>query len=431
MKNAKSFWAFTNQKNPASWLVEFFNGEKSRTGIKVNTKTALGLAAVIYAVNKISGHISQLPFNVYEETADGNRELKSQNPAYRLLNVSPNQAMTAFTLREIMMVHALISGNGRAYIARNNLGTPVELIPILPENCQTMLVDGEKWHLVTAHEGTTQNTLPLKLRQGEYYKIPDRDVLHIMNTSLNGVWGMHVVEIAKDVFGLAQGGQEAAATTLANSGRPGLLLEAPTGMFRSAKDAQEFLDNFNSKHEGISNTGRAGLLRDGMKATALPVSAADAQFLQQRSFQREEIALLFGLESILGDNTGQTYRSISERNTAYVNNCLQRWMCKWEEEVMAKLISPARPLEVEFDTTPLLKGDPNSLADYTMKMQQHGVLTINEIRQLHGFAPVEDGDKLPHQIAMDISKATQPEDEPIEEEDDNEPQPETNDETGE
>ena len=189
MKQGKSFWAFTNQRNPASWLVEFFNGEKSKTGIKVNTKSALGLAAVIYAVNKISGHISQLPFNVYEELGEGQRELKNQNPAYRLLNVSPIQAMTAFTLREIMMVHALISGNGRAYIARNNLGTPVELIPILPENCQTMLVDGEKWHLVTAHEGTTQNTLPLKLRQGEYYKIPDRDVLHIMNTSLNGVWG--------------------------------------------------------------------------------------------------------------------------------------------------------------------------------------------------------------------------------------------------
>ena len=62
MKNGKSFWAFANQKNPASWLVEFFNGEKSKTGIRVNTKTALGLAAVIYAVNKISGHLSQLPF---------------------------------------------------------------------------------------------------------------------------------------------------------------------------------------------------------------------------------------------------------------------------------------------------------------------------------------------------------------------------------
>ncbi len=97
---------------------------------------------------------------------------------------------------------------------------------------------------------------------------------------------------------------------------------------------------------------------------------------------------------------------------------MQRWLCKWEEEVSKKVLSPARPLEVEFDTTPLLKGDPNSLADYTMKMQQHGVLTINEIRSMHGFAPVDDGDKLPHQIAMDISEATQP----AEEEDSNEDQ---------
>jgi hypothetical protein len=106
---------------------------------------------------------------------------------------------------------------------------------------------------------------------------------------------------------------------------------------------------------------------------------------------------------------------------------LQRWLCKWEEEVVSKLISPARPLEVEFDTTPLLKGDPNSLADYTMKMQQHGVLTINEIRGMHGFAPVEDGDKLPHEIALDISKATEPESDQADDEQQQEPE-ETQDE---
>ena len=76
----------------------------------------------------------------------------------------------------------------------------------------------------------------------------------------------------------------------------------------------------------------------------------------------------------------------------------------------------------------MLKGDPNSLADYTMKMQQHGVLTINEIRAMHGFVPVEDGDKLPHQIALDISKAT----EPANEEETEEPEPEDDeDEAGE
>jgi HK97 family phage portal protein len=259
-------------------------------------------------------------------------------------------------------------------------------------------------------------------------------MLHIMNTSYNGIWGMHLIELAKDVFGLTQASQDATAITMANSGKPGILLEAPTGMFRSAKDAQEFLDNFNSKHEGISNSGRAGLLRDGMKATTVPISAADAQFLQQRGFQREEIALLFGLETIMGDNSGQTYRSISERNTAYINNCLQRWFAKWEAEIEDKLTNPARPMCVEFDSTPLAKGDPNSLADYSVKMQQTGSITINEIRAMHGLPPADDGDKLPHQIAMDISEATQPE-EPEEGDEESPEEPteneETNDETRE
>jgi HK97 family phage portal protein len=216
-----------------------------------------------------------------------------------------------------------------------------------------------------------------------------------MNTSYNGVWGMHIIDLAKDVFGLTQAGQEGAAVTIANSGRPGMLLEAPNGMFRSAKDAKEFLDNFNEKHEGLDNTGKAGLLRDGMTATTLPVSNTDSQFLQQRAFQREEIALLFGLESIMGDDSGQTYKSISERNTAYINNCLARWFAKWTEEIERKLM-PYGNLEAVFDTRNLMKGDPNSVADYTLKLSQQGIATINELRDWHGLEPVEGGDEMAH-----------------------------------
>jgi HK97 family phage portal protein len=216
-----------------------------------------------------------------------------------------------------------------------------------------------------------------------------------MNTSYNGVWGMHIIDIAKDVFGLTQAGQEGAAVTIANSGRPGMLLEAPNGMFRNAEDAKTFLDNFNEKHEGLDNTGKAGLLRDGMKATTLPVSNTDSQFLQQRAFQREEIALLFGLESIMGDDSGQTYKSISERNTAYINNCLARWFAKWTEEIERKLM-PYGNLEAVFDTRNLMKGDPNSVADYTLKLAQQGIATVNELRNWHSLDPIEGGDELAH-----------------------------------
>ena len=407
MKLGKTFRAFSNQRNPAQWLVEAFGGKPSKTGIRVTADSALGLSPVMYAVNKISGHIAQMPIEICKYNDDGTKP-KLRNGTYRLLNKKCNEIMTPFQLKEIMMVHALISGNGRAYIERNSNGTPVGLIPILPYNCQTMLVDGSKWHLVTQDAGTTQDAIPHSLRSGDYYKIPDRDVLHVMNTSYNGIWGMHVIDLAKDVFGLTQAGQEGAAVTIANSGRPGILLEAPNGMFRNAEDAKDFLDGFNEKHEGLNNTGKAGLLRDGMKANVLPISNTDSQFLQQRNFQREEIALLFGLESIMGDNSGQTYKSISERNTAYINNCLGRWFSKWTEEIEMKLM-PYGNLEAEFNTKKLMQGDPNSLADYTLKLGQEGIATINERRAMHDLDPIEGGDKLPHELAIDMAEATKPE----------------------
>ncbi len=407
MRLGKAFKAFSNTRNPSEWLMEAFGIKKSKTGVSVTVQSALGLAPVTYAVNKISGHIAQMPIDICQYNADGTRP-KLYNNTFRLLNKKPNEMMTAYQFKEIMMVHALIAGNGRAYIQRNSNGTPVGLIPIMPQNCQTMLVEGQKWHLVTQDSGTTQDALPIKLKSGEFYKIPDRDVMHVMNTSYNGIWGMHVIDMARDVFGLTQAGQEGAAITIANSGKPALLLEAPQGMFRSNEDAKSFLDAFNSKHAGLDNSGRAGLLRDGMKATTLPVSASDAQFLEQRNFQREEIALLFGLESIMGDDSGQTYRSISERNTAYINNCLGRWFAKWTEEIETKLM-PYGSLEAKFDTTQLMQGDPNSLAQYTLQLNQQGVATINEIRFMHGLDPVEGGDKLPHEMALEIAEASKPE----------------------
>lgn len=396
MKIGKTFRALTTATNPANWLVEAFGGKKSKTGINVSVDSALGLAPVTYAVNRISGHIAQMTLEIYKEDEDGSNP-RVKNNIYRLLNKKCNEIMTPYQLKEVMMVHALISGNGRAYIERNSLGTPIGLIPVLPANCQTLLVEGQKWHLVQQSPGLAQDVIPNTYLNGGYYKIPDRDMIHILNTTQNGIWGMHVIDQARDVFGLTQAGQEGAAVTIANSGRPGMLLEAPAGMFRSPKDAQEFLDGFNKKHEGVENSGRAGLLRDGMTATTLPVSAIDGQFLQQRNFQREEVALLFGLESIMGDNTGQTYKSISERNTAYINNCLGRWMHKWTQEIESKLLPSS--LEAQFDTTLLMQGDPNSLADYTLKLSQTGVATVNELRKMHNLDPVEGGDLLPHEQA--------------------------------
>ena len=143
MKLGRTFKARVTSgvKNPSQWLVEMMGGKPSKTGVNVTVESSLGLAPVIYSVNKISGHVAQLPVRIKKFDNKGGHEYVKNN-VYRLLNKKPNDIMTAYQLKEIMMVHALMAGNGRAYIDRNSNGTPIGLIPIMPYNCQTMLVGG-------------------------------------------------------------------------------------------------------------------------------------------------------------------------------------------------------------------------------------------------------------------------------------------------
>ena len=389
----KTFRALTSGiTDPASWLIEAFGGGKAKSGVKVSTNTVLGLPAVWFAAQKISGHLAGLPLNARKQLPEGGTEVQRTSPGHKLLNVSPNNLMTPFQLRELMMIHALLLGNGRAYIERNGFGQPIGLIPVLPENCQTMLVNDQKWHLVSKDTGVSAN-LSNAFSENEYWKVPDRDMLHVMGMSYNGIWGMHVIDILRDAFGLGIAGQDGSASALKNSGRPGMVITAPPGMFRSSKEASEFLKNFEQKHEGVENSGKVGLLREGMSLNTLPISASDAQFIEQRQFQRVDLAMIFGLESILGDETGITYKSITERNAAFINGCLSRWFCKWEEECNRKLLPEqlrdSGQVFYQFDTTPLLKGDPSTLADYTRKMREQFALSTNEVREMHGFNPVD------------------------------------------
>lgn len=389
----KKFKALQSRiSDPAAWLIEAFGGGKAKSGVNVTTNSVLGLPPVWFAAQKISGHLAGLPINARKSRPDGGSEVSRTSPGHKLLNVSPNHLMTPFQLKELMMIHALILGNGRAFIDRNSLGQPTALIPVLPENCQTILVDDQKWHLVTKNAGISAN-LGTAFSENEYWKVPDRDMLHIMGMSYNGIWGMHVIDVLRDAFGLGIAGQDGSASALKNSGRPGMVITAPPGMFRSSKEASEFLANFETKHEGVENSGKVGLLREGMSLNTLPISASDAQFIEQRQFQRVDIAMIFGLESILGDETGITYKSITERNAAFINGCLSRWFCKWEEECNRKLLPEqlrdSGNVHYEFDTTPLLKGDPSTLADYTRKMREQFAISTNEVRMMHGFNPVE------------------------------------------
>ena len=391
--------ATSSVSNPAAWLLQSLGlANQSASGISISINSVLSVPEVWMAVSKISGHLSQMPIECRQFSEDElgheySTRVNSDAGARVLRN--PSEFFTKATLMEKWVVDALLYGNGRLYIERGANGMPKALHPLQAENCQTVVTKGERWHTVTIHSGSEVGDLTSKNNsQGTMYKLPDRDVLYLMGLSRNGWWGENPIDILRDSFGLSIAGQEASGATFRNAGRPGLLLEAPRGAFRTAKEASEFMDQFNNAHEGLDKSGKTGMIREGMKAQVLPNDTNTTGYVAQRQFQRESTAMIFLLESVFGDNTGSTYKSVTERNAAYVTNCLGRWINKIEDELAKKLLSARQEASGSFrykmDTSCLFRHDKLSMAQYTANLRQQMMINGNEVRELHGLPPVPE-----------------------------------------
>ncbi len=380
-------------KNPANWLTQYFGGTKSSAGINVTLDAALGVPEIWNAVSKISGHLSTLPLELHEITQDGEKNILHNDRGSRVW-AQPNDIQTNQVCVEKIMIDALLMGNGRLFIERNSMGQATGLIPLQAENTQTVMVDGQRWHCVSINSGTEQGQLTNSNEAGTLYKIPDSDVFYVMGLTRNGYWGENLLHIFRDSIGLAIAGGESAGTIFQNSGRPGLLLEAPTGAFGTNDDAQAFLEAFNNAHTGLDNQGKTGLLRNGMKAMPMSYPTMDQSHIGMRQFQRESAALMFLLESVIGDSGGSVYKSITERQSVYLTNCLNRWISKIEQEADKKLMSARNAksgnYRYKMDISPLFANDRDGLALYTSSLRQQGVVSGNEVRALHGFGPVDE-----------------------------------------
>jgi HK97 family phage portal protein len=381
--------------NPVQWLVDWFRGGDADSGVKVTLETALGDASVWGAVQKISSHIGLMPLNL-RKSKDRGSEIASNNTLHSLTTQNPNAIQTPFVFKQTLMLHALLAGNGRAAIIRRN-GVPIELIPMLPSQTLTCMVDGAKWHAVIPNKDdqlTRHSSVYNRGESGDISRIPDSDVLHIPGLSYSGFVGLSVVDVLKDVLGIGLGAQKAVSASFKNP-KPGVLIHAPIGMFRDDDDAQKFMDDFNSYHTGVDNSNRAGLLRDGMTTSVLPVNASDAQWIEQRKFQRQDIANIFGLEAVLGDGESVSYNSLEQRNLAYLANCLMPWAVKMEQEFSTKLLgrNQRNQMFYRFDQQALLRMDMQTTVTSYGAAIASRIMSPNEARERLDLNPYDGGDE--------------------------------------
>lgn len=375
------------------WLREAI-GSVGEEDQRMTADRALSYPPVWYCVSKISGAFQIMPLNVHRE-AGRNKSIQPNHPSYQLWRWRPNDYQTPAKFKQLMICHALLWGNARAYIRRVN-GVPVELIPLMPDRTQTAMVEGVKWHATCINRDDRLSLYhDMQTNPEKTIYMPDVDVWHVPGLGFDGIEGKSLLSLARQTFSLGISAQTQIANQQKKGYSGGITLEAPAGVFRSEQDAREFLKAYREQHAGVSGE-QIGLLREGIKANVMAMSNQDAQFIEQRRFQREDTALLFVLEGILGDSSNASFASLEQRNLQNRVNCLAPWTTAMEEESDIKLLTESerrRGYYHKFNDGALLRTEKSATASFVSQLITSRVINPNEAREMFDLNPYEGGDE--------------------------------------
>lgn len=351
----------------------FFFGSTS-SGKVVNERTAIQTTAVYACVRVLSEAIAALPLQTYRYTSNGKEKAVDHN-LYHLLHNEPNPEMTSFVFRETLMGHLLLWGNAYAQIIRDGRGKVIALYPLMPDK---MNVDrNDKGDLIYIYQ-----------KDGMSYVLKSEEVLHIPGLGFDGLVGYSPIAMAKNAIGMAIATEEYGAKFFSNGANPGGVLEHPGVV----KDPARIRESWNSVYQGTGNAHKVAVLEEGMKFQSIGIPPEQAQFLETRKFQINEIARIYRVPPhMIGDLEKSSFSNIEQQSLEFVMYTLDPWVVRWEQSIVRSLISPKEKKEyfVKFNVNGLLRGDYQSRMSGYAVGRQNGWLSADDIREL------EDMNKLP------------------------------------
>lgn len=367
----------------------FYMGGSS-AGKNVNERSAMQMTAVYSCVRILAEAVAGLPLHLYRYKEDGGKERAIDNNLYHLLHDEPNKEMSSFIFRETLMTHLLLWGNAYAQIIRNGKGEVVALYPLMPNKMQVDRDEnGELYYIYT------RSSDEAKTMDGVTVYLTPRDVLHIPGLGFDGLVGYSPIAMAKNAIGLAIATEEYGAKFFANGAAPSGVLEHPG----TIKDPSRLKENWNSTFGGSANSGKVAVLEEGMKYTPISISPEQAQFLETRKFQIDEIARIFRVPPhMVGDLEKSSFSNIEQQSLEFVKYTLDPWVIRWEQSLSRALLNEdeKRKYFFKFNLEGLLRGDYESRMSGYAVARQNGWMSANDIRELENMdkIPAEDGGDL-------------------------------------
>ena len=377
------------QNRTAGSAYTFFLGSTT-SGKAVTERSAMQMTAVYSCVRILAEAVAGLPLHLYRYKEDGGKEKAIDHPLYLLLHDEPNPEMSSFVFRETLMTHLLLWGNAYAQILRNGKGEIVALYPLMP-NKMTVNRD-EAGQLYYTYRKSMEEVPKSK---DFLVTLHPSDVLHIPGLGFDGLVGYSPIAMAKNAIGLAIATEEYGSKFFANGAQPSGVLEHPG----TIKDPQRVRDSWMSQFGGSSNANKIAVLEEGLKYTPISISPEQAQFLETRKFQINEIARIFRVPPhMVGDLEKSSFSNIEQQSLEFVKYTLDPWVVRWEQSIQRRLLTPEEKnvYFVKFNVEGLLRGDYQSRMSGYATARQNGWMSANDIRELENLdrIPAEEGGDL-------------------------------------
>ena len=370
----------------------------------ITPQTALGQTPVWAAVNLISGTLGSLPLLLYKEIPDGGKEKDRENPLYTMLRWQPNNFQTAVEFVEMGQGHLCLRGNFFARLETNQLGDLTGMVPLHPDRIELKLVNG----------GTVE--YHYEEAPGKVRVFSAEEILHVKGLTSDGLIGYSPITVGAGAIALSAAAEKYGSRFFHNSATPSGILTHPGKLKPEARS--NIKKSWRAAH-GSEKQHSVALLEEGLSWTALSVSPDEAQFLETRRMQAEEIARLYNVPPhLLQILDRSTFNNVTEQNRSFATNCIRPWATRWEQAIRKSILErfASEGTFVEFELDDLLRPDTISRATANQILLQNGALSINEWRAKENLNPIEEEAGNQHWMPLNIAPvgAVQNDDEPAE-----------------
>ncbi|NMF98395.1 phage portal protein [Aromatoleum toluolicum] len=367
----------------ALWAEIAKSGRSSKSGATINLDTALRVATWFACVKIVSQGCAQVPFKLFRESNEnGLTKIKPARdlPLYDRLATKPNEWQTSFEFREQLVIHAM---HGNAYAWKNRTSRGI---------AEMILLDPGRMCVEQPDEfGPAQ--YKYSLRNGQVLLFPADQIWHVRGSSWVGYAGMDVLKLAREALGLAIATEESHAGLHANGVKSSGVYSVDGNL--SVEQQAKLVAWL--KKEARENIGAPMVLDRSAKWISTTMSGMDAQHLETRRFQIEEVCRFAGVSPFMVFHTDKapTYASAEQFQIQHVVHTLSPWYARIEQSADANLLTDkerAQGLYFKFVAAGLLRGSMKDQGEFFARMLGAGgtrqVLTQDEIRALLEFNPM-------------------------------------------